>query len=56
MKQVLPNCLLTGHTGTGLGLFLAGRIAALHRLDTRTGNVELSNAEPGGGVFRMVLP
>lgn len=45
-----------GQTGTGLGLFLAGRIAALHRLDTHTGSVELSNAEPGGSVFRMRLP
>jgi len=43
-------------TGTGLGLYLAGRIAALHRLDTNIGKVELSNAEFGGGVFRMILP
>ncbi len=45
-----------GQTGTGLGLYLVGRIAALHRLDTHIGKVELSNAEVGGGVFRMILP
>lgn len=45
-----------GRTGTGLGLYLAGRIADLHRLDARSGRVELGNAEAGGGVFRLILP
>lgn len=45
-----------GQTGTGLGLYLAGQIAALHRLGERTGSVELRNNEAGGAVFRMTLP
>lgn len=40
--------------GTGLGLYLANKIAGLHRLENRHGYVELSNA--GGAVFRMMLP
>jgi len=40
--------------GTGLGLYLARKIAELHRLDSRHGYVELSNS--GGAVFRMALP
>ncbi len=40
--------------GTGLGLYLAGKIAALHRFDDRHGSIELSNS--GGAVFRMLLP
>jgi len=40
--------------GTGLGLYLARKIAELHCLDDRHGYVELSNS--GGAVFRMVLP
>lgn len=40
--------------GTGLGLYLARKIAELHRLDNRHGYIELSNSE--GAVFRMVLP
>lgn len=40
--------------GTGLGLYLARKIAELHRLDNRHGYVELSNS--GGAVFRMLLP
>jgi signal transduction histidine kinase len=40
--------------GTGLGLYLARKIAELHRLDNLQGSVELSNAN--GAVFRMILP
>lgn len=40
--------------GTGLGLYLAGKIAGLHQLEGSAGFVELSNAE--GAVFRMMLP
>lgn len=48
-------------TGTGLGLYLANKIAGLHRLKDRHGYIELSNitGESGkvsGGRFRMVLP
>lgn len=45
-----------GQTGTGLGLYLAGRIAALHRLGEHTGRVELANAKAGGGIFRLIVP
>lgn len=40
--------------GTGLGLYLARKIAELHQLEGRHGHVELSNAE--GAVFRLILP
>jgi signal transduction histidine kinase len=40
--------------GTGLGLYLARKIAELHHMDARHGRVDLSNAE--GAVFRMMLP
>lgn len=40
--------------GTGLGLYLARRIAELHKLDGRCGRIELGN--DGGAVFRMFLP
>lgn len=43
-------------SGTGLGLYLAGRIATLHHLDSRTGRVELSNNDAGGGTFLLILP
>jgi signal transduction histidine kinase len=42
-------------SGTGLGLYLAHKIAGLHKLDDRQGHVELRNGE-SGGLFRMVLP
>ncbi|TFH74869.1 hypothetical protein E3V39_01545 [Gammaproteobacteria bacterium LSUCC0112] len=45
-----------GQTGTGLGLYLAGRIAALHRLGAHAGRVELANAKAGGGIFRLIVP
>lgn len=41
-------------TGTGLGLYLANRIAKLHQLEGRHGHISLSNAN--GAVFRMFLP
>lgn len=40
--------------GTGLGLFLARKIAALHTLEDRSGRVELTNRD--GAVFRILLP
>ena len=40
--------------GTGLGLYLARKIAALHHLENRHGFVKLAN--DGGAVFRMMLP
>ncbi len=42
------------YRGTGLGLFLAKRIAESHHLNERHGRIELSNAD--GAVFRMLLP
>jgi signal transduction histidine kinase len=43
--------------GTGLGLYLANKIAELHQLKDRHGCIELSNDESGtGGRFRMILP
>lgn len=41
-------------TGTGLGLYLAHKIALRHRLQACHGTIRLSN-EPGG-CFRMFLP
>jgi signal transduction histidine kinase len=40
--------------GTGLGLYLASKIANLHHLKDQRGYVELSNAD--GAVFHMILP
>lgn len=40
--------------GTGLGLYLANKIAGLHCLEGRCGCIELSNVD--GAVFRMMLP
>lgn len=45
--------------GTGLGLYLAHKIAGLHHLKDQHGYIELSNGRSGqttGGRFRMVLP
>lgn len=41
-------------SGTGLGLYLARKIAGLHQLQGRHGAIELSNSP--GGYFRMLLP
>lgn len=41
-------------SGTGLGLYLARKIAGLHQLQGRQGSIELSNSP--GGCFRMLLP
>ncbi|MFZ6752335.1 sensor histidine kinase [Undibacterium sp. Dicai25W] len=40
--------------GTGLGLLLAKRIAALHVNNNQQGRIELSNQN--GGLFRLILP
>lgn len=45
----------TSGRGTGLGLYLAGKIAERHQSGGRHGRIELANAEQGA-VFRMLLP
>ena len=62
-ESVLSSCgalpSAVNRTGTGLGLYLANRIAAMHKLDAQHGHIELSNAGNGqssGGLFRMILP
>lgn len=40
--------------GTGLGLYLAGKIAGLHAMEGRCGSVTLENK--GGAHFRLKLP
>lgn len=40
--------------GTGLGLYLAGKIAELHVLNNKFGSVELANHD--GAIFRLKLP
>lgn len=44
-----------GSRGTGLGLYLADRIAELHRMNGRCGGVILCNKE-GGAQFQLRLP
>ena len=42
---------------TGLGLYFAGRIAALHQRNGVGGHTRISNGGPlGGGVFSLCLP
>ncbi|MHB2061835.1 sensor histidine kinase [Pseudomonas monsensis] len=42
---------------TGLGLYFANRIAALHQRNGVVGHTEISNGGPlGGGVFSLYLP
>ncbi len=40
--------------GTGLGIYLAGKIARLHQIEGRCGNLTLSNR--GGACFTLSLP
>jgi signal transduction histidine kinase len=47
--------LAVSGTGTGLGLYLAYKIADMHRLNDIHGHIELSNCV-SGGQFRMILP
>jgi signal transduction histidine kinase len=44
-------------SSTGLGLYFAGRIAALHQRNGVCGRTRISNGGPlGGGVFSLYLP
>lgn len=54
LQQALSVPLTVGGTSTGLGLWLAGRIAELHRLEDRCGSVRIENAD--GACFRLKLP
>ena len=49
---------IDSHSGsTGLGLYFAGRIAALHQRNGVGGYTRISNGGPlGGGVFSLYLP
>ncbi|AIZ31615.1 sensor histidine kinase [Pseudomonas parafulva] len=49
---------IDGRSGsTGLGLYFAARIAALHERDGVRGRIELANGGAlGGGLFRLYLP
>jgi signal transduction histidine kinase len=49
-QQEMPH----SRSGTGLGLHLARRIAALHVLNDQTGEVALANRD--GACFRLILP
>jgi len=43
--------------GTGLGLYFAARIAALHERDGVRGRIEIANGGAlGGGLFKLYLP
>jgi K+-sensing histidine kinase KdpD len=44
----------TSARGTGLGIYLAGKIAELHAMEGRRGSVRLSNED--GACFRLSLP
>ena len=41
---------------TNLGLFFSQQIAALHTCKGRSGYIELSNLDTGGGCFKLYLP
>ncbi|MGH8485197.1 MAG: sensor histidine kinase, partial [Pseudomonas sp.] len=42
---------------TGLGLYFAARIAALHERNGVKGRIEIANGGPlGGGLFKLYLP
>jgi len=49
---------IDGQSGsTGLGLYFAARIAALHERDGVQGRIEIANGGAlGGGLFRLYLP
>lgn len=45
------------HSGsTSLGLYFAAQVANLHRRGELHGSIELSNQQPNGSCFRLVLP
>lgn len=48
------NPVSVSGSGTGLGIYLARKIAELHQLENRHGSIELCNSK--GAVFRMRLP
>lgn len=54
MLGVPPAMHPASREGSGLGLYLAARVAALHARGARRGRVELAN--DGGAVFRIFLP
>lgn len=41
---------------TSLGLYFAAQVANLHRRGDEHGTIELTNQEPNGSCFRLVLP
>ncbi|MDG1773727.1 MAG: HAMP domain-containing sensor histidine kinase [Oceanicoccus sp.] len=43
-------------SSTNLGLFFSQQIASIHQCKGRSGSIELSNPEQGGGCFRLILP
>ncbi len=52
LEGKLPGA--ASQTGTGLGIYLARKIAELHQLKGQTGYIELKNIP--GACFRMMLP
>lgn len=56
LRQPQTQPLLPTSGGTGLGLYLAARIAALHGLGGRSGRIALDNPAAGGARFRLHLP
>jgi K+-sensing histidine kinase KdpD len=52
-----PQGVLHGDEPTGsIGLFLADKLAALHRRGERQGNLKLTNRPEGGALFLLRLP
>ncbi len=52
-----PPQVLGGEEPAGsIGLFLAGKLAALHERNGRRGRLELANLPGGGARFRLTLP
>ncbi len=59
VEQAASYMLGINHStgSTGLGLFFAGQVAALHQKNGRSGHIELQNARRlPGGEFRLYLP